>query len=202
MLFRFDPERVHHATLAACRIPASSPAALAARRRPSGTCPHAASGVARSVFFVARRASGQHSNALTEVHDRPSNCRRYRRHLYRRHRFGSGRWIGGLGKALSTPDDLVEGMLQAIHHAGAAPSDADFIIHGSTVAINAILERKGAQAALITTAGFATCTRSGGSTGPIRSTSSFASTFRWFRANASSKSPNAARRRHRVAAAR
>jgi N-methylhydantoinase A len=58
------------------------------------------------------------------------------------------------GKALSTPDDLVRGILDAIAVTKASPRDAEFIIHGSTVAINAILERNGATTALVTTAGF------------------------------------------------
>jgi N-methylhydantoinase A len=58
------------------------------------------------------------------------------------------------GKALSTPHDLVAGIFDAIHVAGASPASAEFIIHGSTVAINAILERKGARTALVTTKGF------------------------------------------------
>ena len=59
-----------------------------------------------------------------------------------------------LGKTLSTPDDLVRGILEAIALAGATPAAAEFIIHGSTVVINALLERKGARTALVTTAGF------------------------------------------------
>jgi N-methylhydantoinase A len=58
------------------------------------------------------------------------------------------------GKALSTPENLADGVFAAIERAGTAPSTAEFVIHGSTVAINAILERKGAQTALITTEGF------------------------------------------------
>ncbi len=58
------------------------------------------------------------------------------------------------GKALSTPDDLVRGIFAAIERSGAAVGAADFIIHGSTIAINAILERNGARTALVTTAGF------------------------------------------------
>jgi N-methylhydantoinase A len=58
------------------------------------------------------------------------------------------------GKSLSTPDDLVRGILDAIGVTGCSPRDAEFIIHGSTVAINAILERNGAKTALVTTAGF------------------------------------------------
>ena len=58
------------------------------------------------------------------------------------------------GKSLSTPDDLVHGILNAIAVTGKSLRDAEFIIHGSTVAINAILERKGARTALVTTEGF------------------------------------------------
>jgi N-methylhydantoinase A len=58
------------------------------------------------------------------------------------------------GKTLTTPNDLVEGILAAILQAGGTPAGAETIVHGSTVAINAILERKGARTALITTKGF------------------------------------------------
>ncbi len=59
-----------------------------------------------------------------------------------------------LGKALSTPANLVEGIMAAIGRATDSPAAADLIIHGSTIVINAILERKGARTALITTKGF------------------------------------------------
>ncbi|MGA2391919.1 MAG: hydantoinase/oxoprolinase family protein [Candidatus Lustribacter sp.] len=58
------------------------------------------------------------------------------------------------GKALSTPGNLAEGVFAAMERAGGSPASAEFVIHGSTVAINAILERKGARTALITTDGF------------------------------------------------
>ncbi len=55
-------------------------------------------------------------------------------------------------KVLSTPDNPAKAVLGGLRHLldGAA---AD-IVHGSTVATNALLERKGAKAALVTTAGF------------------------------------------------
>ena len=59
-----------------------------------------------------------------------------------------------LGKALSTPHHLVEGITAAVAHAGTAYADAGLFLHGSTVAINTILERTGAKAALIITEGF------------------------------------------------
>jgi N-methylhydantoinase A len=59
-----------------------------------------------------------------------------------------------LGKWSSTPRDLVEGILRAITAADAELARANVVLHGSTVVINAILERKGAETALVTTKGF------------------------------------------------
>jgi len=59
-----------------------------------------------------------------------------------------------LGKWSSTPRDLVEGSLLAIEQAGADLARASVVLHGSTVVINAILQRQGAETALITTRGF------------------------------------------------
>ena len=60
-----------------------------------------------------------------------------------------------LGKSLTTPQHLAAGVFDAINASGAAISDAGSLIHGSTVAINALLERRGAKTALVTTRGFA-----------------------------------------------
>src|SRR5215475_14030498 len=59
-----------------------------------------------------------------------------------------------LGKALSTPHQLVEGITAGVEKAGIAYADAGLFLHGSTVAINTILERTGAKTALIITEGF------------------------------------------------
>lgn len=59
-----------------------------------------------------------------------------------------------LGKALSTPGRLDDGIMAAMGKTGVSPADAGLIIHGSTVVINAILERRGAKTALVTTKGF------------------------------------------------
>jgi 5-oxoprolinase (ATP-hydrolysing) len=56
-------------------------------------------------------------------------------------------------KVPSTPGDPAQGLLNAMHALHVAPEST--VIHGSTVATNALLERKGARAALITTQGFA-----------------------------------------------
>src|SRR5918999_666607 len=57
-------------------------------------------------------------------------------------------------KALTTPDDLARGIQDCLRGAKIDVGEASFFVHGSTVAINAVLERKGARTGLITTKGF------------------------------------------------
>src|SRR5215469_8858337 len=59
-----------------------------------------------------------------------------------------------LGKSLSTPRAMVEGIEAGVTKAGTRFSDAGLFLHGSTVAINTMLERTGAKTALVTTRGF------------------------------------------------
>ena len=58
------------------------------------------------------------------------------------------------GKALSTPQHLVEGITAAVEKAGSDYRSAGLFLHGSTIAINTILERTGARTALVITEGF------------------------------------------------
>ena len=58
------------------------------------------------------------------------------------------------GKALSTPANLVDGIMSAMVRTTDSPAAIDLMIHGSTVVINSIIERQGAKTALITTKGF------------------------------------------------
>ena len=61
-------------------------------------------------------------------------------------------------KVLTTPRAPEEGMLEGIKRvlaaAKLAPGDIGVLIHGTTLATNALIERKGARTALLTTAGF------------------------------------------------
>ncbi len=57
-------------------------------------------------------------------------------------------------KSLTTPDDLARGIQNCLNEAKVEVRDANFFVHGSTVTINAVLERKGARTGLITTRGF------------------------------------------------
>jgi N-methylhydantoinase A len=56
-------------------------------------------------------------------------------------------------KSLSTPRDPVEGLLDCVRKARLDPSSIDNLIHGSTIAINTLIERKGAKLGLIVTRG-------------------------------------------------
>jgi N-methylhydantoinase A len=60
-------------------------------------------------------------------------------------------------KVASTPDDpsraIVEGLRRVARETGARLRELE-VVHGTTVGTNALLERRGARAALITTAGF------------------------------------------------
>src|SRR6476661_3864104 len=64
----------------------------------------------------------------------------------------SGRLL--LGKALSTPARLVDGITHGVVKAAVRYADASIFMHGSTIAINTLLERKGARSALVKTEGF------------------------------------------------
>jgi N-methylhydantoinase A len=61
-------------------------------------------------------------------------------------------------KLASTPSDpseaVVAGVRRILEVAGAAPAELRNILHGTTVATNAVLESKGARVGLITTEGF------------------------------------------------
>ncbi len=68
---------------------------------------------------------------------------------------GGQRWTG---KVLTTPQRPAEGFMIAIRHiladTGLAPGEIAGIIHGTTLGTNALIERKGARTAFLTTGGF------------------------------------------------
>ena len=57
-------------------------------------------------------------------------------------------------KVSSTPEDQSKGVIHGLAQANVALEQLTAIIHGTTIATNAVLERKGAQCGLITTRGF------------------------------------------------
>ena len=56
-------------------------------------------------------------------------------------------------KSLSTPQDLAQGIIDCIEKSGMDISGAGEVIHGTTQAINTLIERKGAKTALLVTKG-------------------------------------------------
>jgi len=60
-------------------------------------------------------------------------------------------------KVLTTYDDPANGVMQGLDHvlqlAAAEPADATLVLHGTTLATNALIERSGAKTALLTTEG-------------------------------------------------
>jgi N-methylhydantoinase A len=69
-------------------------------------------------------------------------------------------YSGGPGRAHqilkvpSTPQDPSIGLLAALGRANLKADDLDALLHGTTIATNAVIERRGARCALITTRGF------------------------------------------------
>jgi N-methylhydantoinase A len=57
-------------------------------------------------------------------------------------------------KVLTTPRNQAEGVLAALRDASAPPAELKVVVHGTTTATNALLERKGARTGLVTTRGF------------------------------------------------
>ena len=58
------------------------------------------------------------------------------------------------GKTLTTPEHLVEGIINGVHKADSALSQTRLFLHGTTIGINTLIERTGAHTALLTTQGF------------------------------------------------
>ncbi len=59
-----------------------------------------------------------------------------------------------LGKCLTTPGHLIDGINDGVRKAGSGFDEANLFLHGTTTAINTLLERTGARTALVTTQGF------------------------------------------------
>ena len=56
-------------------------------------------------------------------------------------------------KSLTTPSNLVQGIIDCLNKSGLDIGDISELIHGSTTAINTLIERKGAKTGLIVTRG-------------------------------------------------
>lgn len=58
-----------------------------------------------------------------------------------------------IGKVPTTPDNPARGILNGVNQLIDDPKDIEFFVHGTTVGLNAFLERKGARVLLVMTAG-------------------------------------------------
>ena len=57
-------------------------------------------------------------------------------------------------KVSSTPPTFIDGVINALDKVGIEAADMAVFKHGSTIATNAIIQRRGAKTALVTTEGF------------------------------------------------
>ncbi|HEY4666007.1 MAG TPA: hydantoinase/oxoprolinase family protein [Anaerolineales bacterium] len=60
----------------------------------------------------------------------------------------------GMAKVSTTPTDFAQGVVETLRRAELRVPDTSYFVHGSTVIINALTERKGVKTGLITTKGF------------------------------------------------
>src|SRR4051794_34632722 len=59
-----------------------------------------------------------------------------------------------VGKVLTTPANPVEAVVRGLQRLEVDLSRVEFFVHGTTVGLNAVVEGRGADVALITTKGF------------------------------------------------
>lgn len=57
-------------------------------------------------------------------------------------------------KVPTTPSDPTEGLLNGIRKAGVNLAEVKYLVHGTTIALNTVVQRNGAKIGLITTSGF------------------------------------------------
>src|SRR5215469_6368007 len=57
-------------------------------------------------------------------------------------------------KVPSTPDDLSEGLIQGLGSVDSGSAELDFLVHGTTIATNSLLQYDGAAVGMITTRGY------------------------------------------------
>lgn len=68
---------------------------------------------------------------------------------------GASRWSGKVLTTTQAPElGVIEGIRLVLQQSGLAAADVGVVIHGTTLATNALIERKGAATAFITTEGF------------------------------------------------
>ena len=103
---------------------------------------------------------------------------------------------------MTAPDEaVIDGTQAILREAGIAASALDLVIHGTTLATNALIERKGARTALITTQGSGTRWRSPTNIVSSSTICTWNGPSRWFHAICAWRCPNAWPPTDRAAAA-
>ena len=68
---------------------------------------------------------------------------------------GTGRWSVKVPTTHAAPENgVMDGIARGLRLCGRPLSDVSLLVHGTTLATNALIERKGVKTALVTTAGF------------------------------------------------
>lgn len=68
---------------------------------------------------------------------------------------GDRQWTAKVPTTPRAPEQgVLDGVAAALRQAGLAAAGVRLVIHGTTLATNALIERKGARTALLTTRGF------------------------------------------------
>ena len=99
-------------------------------------------------------------------------------------------------------ETLVDEFLAGLERLPVSPSELDLLFHGTTVGINTVLQQRGARVGLVTTAGFATSSRSAAGRDPSCTTSSIALRRRSCRGTSGARCRSGCRRRVGARAAR
>ena len=100
----------------------------------------------------------------------------------------TGRFVDA--KSLTTPHDLVQGIIDCLNKSGLAAGAIDELIHGSTIAINTLIERTGAKTALVVTNGTSDVYIIGRGNRPEAYNSSSIGIARWCRGISPGRSPS------------
>ena len=94
-------------------------------------------------------------------------------------------------KSLTTPAHLVQGIIDCLRKSGLEAAAIDELIHGSTIAINTLIERKGAKTGLVVTRGTRDVYIIGRGNRPEAYNLLFHKHRRWCRAGSPSRSTSA-----------
>jgi hypothetical protein len=127
------------------------------------------------------------ANGLTGKHCGLRHRHRYRRHLHRLVACDVETGAVAYTKSPTTYDRLGEAIFDCIRKAALDCAPSELRQHGTTLVINALLQRVGAKTALLATKGFRDLLEIGRAIAPGRSICVFIASRRSFRASCASR---------------